>query len=288
MCTHSGDVDTSDVKELKDAMIITGLSGRTLKLGEWAKDLKEIHLGIKRAYELFPGMITRRRRRNRRRMRIRRFTSMLTVSLNVFAGGLTKRVKAERKVTFMETQSKAVAEAQKAITTWDNANKSPSEDKKREKKDLEALLDTLKEASDQYNDAGPVFDCVVFNDGKVWRAVVDTDGSGDLTNCTPLTNFRDERQFSTIKTVPGCKDVSLLLNYCVTIFEEGKRLSIVCDAGSHGTHVAGIVAANFPDSPELNGVAPGAQIVSCKIGDRYISISKSISISISASISIST
>lgn len=55
-CAHSGDVDTSDVKELQDAITITGLSGRTLKLGEWAKDLKEIHIGIKRAYELFPGM----------------------------------------------------------------------------------------------------------------------------------------------------------------------------------------------------------------------------------------
>ena len=44
-------------------------------------------------------------------------------------------------------------------------------------------------------------------------------------------------------------------------------MSIVVDAGSHGTHVAGIVAANFPDKPDLNGMAPGAQIVSCKIGD---------------------
>ena len=31
--------------------------------------------------------------------------------------------------------------------------------------------------------------------------------------------------------------------------------------------IAGIIGAYRPDAPELNGVAPGCQIISCKIGD---------------------
>jgi tripeptidyl-peptidase II len=75
-----------------------------------------------------------------------------------------------------------------------------------------------------------------------------------------MTDYKHARQYARFSDLDA-------LNYCVNIFDEGSVLSIVTDAGAHGSHVAGIVGAYHPDQPECNGVAPGCQIVSLKIGD---------------------
>ena len=88
--------------------------------------------------------------------------------------------------------------------------------------------------------------------------------------------YRAERQYATFTALDAC-------NYCVNIYDGGDTLSIVTDVGAHGTHVAGIAAAcmrHGSDGAEgggaaatapFDGVAPGAQIVSCKIGDTRVS-----------------
>jgi len=48
-----------------------------------------------------------------------------------------------------------------------------------------------------------------------------------------------------------------------------KICSLVFDSGSHGSHVAGIIAGSFPDS-KMNGVNPYAKILSLKISDSQV------------------
>jgi len=219
-CSGSGDVDTSTVVQAGSDGTLQGLSGRKLKLGtNVINPTGQYHLGIVRAFDIFPQ-------------------------------SLVTRVKCERKDKFDEQQRIQLAQIRESIdAAKDNKTKQV----------LEVQLEQLKELQSQYEDFGPVYDCVVFHDGNVWRSVIDLDESGDLTGSVVLTDYFREHQISTFGH-------NSMLNFAINIYEEGNVLSIVT-SGSHGTHVAGILGACYPDSPELNGIAPGVQIVSMKIGD---------------------
>jgi len=226
--TGSGDVLMSRVQKPEDNTL-EGLTGRTLSIDpRWKNPRGEFRLGIKAGYELFPR-------------------------------SLVARLKRERKQEFRKTQQRSENRLRRQIAGFRQRQPKPSRKQQRQLKELQTRLAQLKQHA-EHPDPGPVYDCITFHDGNVWRAVIDTDEDGDLRDETPLTNYRREREFAPFGN-------GTALNFSVNIYDDGRRLSIVTNSGAHGTHVAGIVAGHYPDQPELDGLAPGAQIVSVKIGD---------------------
>lgn len=221
----SGDVDTTTVRKAQDGVLL-GLSGRKLKVTGLACPKNAWHVGLKPAFELFPR-------------------------------GLVRRLKKKRRKAWDEAQRAAEVALTREITRLE-AEKTPAAAKER--KEARKRLEQLQALQGGYEDPGPIYDCVVFHDGTVWRAVIDTDEDADLADEKALSTYRLAQEWATFSD-------EARLNYGINVYDAGKRLSIVVDCGAHGTHVAGIVAAHYPDKPELNGVAPGAQIVSVKIGD---------------------
>ena len=226
----SGDVDTSATRKAKDGKIV-GLSGRTLLIPKsWKNKTGVFRVGLKPGFELFPRR-------------------------------LIPRVKRERKAKWDKTQARAKKRIRGKLNAVKKRKKLSAKAKAAQTKELTAQLSLIDKVT--FNDPGPLFDCVVFHDGKQWLATVDTDEDGRLDDEKTMTNFRTKREFASF-------GASIMLNFAVNIYESGKLLSIVSDCGVHGTHVAGIVAAHFKDNPEMNGLAPGAQIVSVKIGDHRL------------------
>lgn len=228
----SGDVRTDTIREAIEFKL-KGLTGRELRVSEdWNNPTGKYHLGMKAGYELFPGRAI-------------------------------PRLRGERRKEWDIEYRKALDGAQRELKQFEDSHQKINREQKKHRDELAQRVKQLRKLASDWEDPGPIYDCVVFHDGGRWRAVVDTKQDGDLTNEKVLTNYRDQHEHGTF----GEED---LVDFTVNIYEDGNLLSIVTDAGTHGTHVAGIVAAHYPDRPELNGIAPGAQIVSVKIGDTRI------------------
>jgi tripeptidyl-peptidase-2 len=160
--TGSGDVDTSATREAKDGKL-QGLSGRELQLdAAWIKPSRKFRVGMKRAYDFFPAE-------------------------------LIARLKRERRVPFDKEQREAETALRRQLAELDDK----ADGAKARREDLEARLRQLLALEKQYDDPGPVYDCVVFHDGQAWQAAVDTDEDGDLADETLLTDYRDCLRYGT-------------------------------------------------------------------------------------------
>lgn len=243
--TGSGDVamsaSTHATAGESDTVRLQGRTGRMLSLNpEWKNPSGEWRLGVKPVVELY-------------------------------AGQLKGRVTAQEREDAAASSKALVMEADAHLAAWRAATGETAAEPKgvndvsrrRELEELLAAQAAAKAAAAVLGKAKSetdVIDVVAWNDGSTWRAAIDSSRTGDMVAAPGLASFKQERQYATL-------DRTSQLSYCLNVYDDGAIVSIVCDAGSHGSHVSGIAAGHHPGSPERNGVAPGAQIVVVKIGD---------------------
>lgn len=111
-------------------------------------------------------------------------------------------------------------------------------------------------------------------------AYIDTDADGHIDDEKPLRDY--QLQFDTFQLRGrNPKEDRNLLTFALNILEDEMLVSIHFDDGGHGTHVAGIAAGyQINNQKGLNGVAPGAKIISLKVGKNTLAGSATVSGSI--------
>lgn len=100
-----------------------------------------------------------------------------------------------------------------------------------------------------------------------WIVFFDANGNGDISDDKPLRDYKVNQDVFTIENQSGLPALYMGLN----VLPDEQIVSFHFDDGSHGTHVAGIAAGFSIGGIELNGVAPGAKVISLKLGNNLYS-----------------
>ena len=88
--------------------------------------------------------------------------------------------------------------------------------------------------------------------------IIDTNGDMDFSNETPLNRFSETGEWDYFANPTNEEEKS---SFVIShIARNGRSVNIGFDGNGHGTHVAGIAAANG----HIQGIAPGAQIIALK------------------------
>ncbi|MFE7272970.1 S8 family serine peptidase [Streptomyces sp. NPDC057623] len=132
---------------------------------------------------------------------------------------------------------------------------------------------------DVNRDGDTTDDWGVLYDPAAGTVTVDVNDNGDFTDDTPMKPYKDGHQVGHFGTDNPATDIPESQDFVVEVRKDvpmdplggdwvGKKADFVnigLTAGAHGTHVAGITAANgMFGGKNMNGAAPGAKIVSSR------------------------
>lgn len=139
---------------------------------------------------------------------------------------------------------------------------------------------TLRDSSVQDLDGNgrtdDVFGVLVYETGEhrgtSRRIVVDTDGDGRLDDEEVRADFLEDARFFTLGQ-PGRREGIPALSLALNLWEDCEdTVTFVFDDGAHGSHVAGIAAGyRIGGQDGQDGIAPGARVISLKLGDNSLS-----------------
>ncbi len=113
---------------------------------------------------------------------------------------------------------------------------------------------------------------------RVWLVAVDTDGDGDLADEQVLRDYHVDHDSFGLRA-PDAPDSRDLMAWAVNVRPQEDFLGAMTppvaefhfDDGGHGSHCAGIAAGHDVNGlADLDGAAPGAFLISCKLGDNRL------------------
>jgi subtilisin family serine protease len=108
------------------------------------------------------------------------------------------------------------------------------------------------------------------DDAGKYVAYVDLDGNGDITGEKAIRSYSEQQDAFTF-TLRKPDATRSPITFSLHIEDEGLTVSFHFDDGGHGTHVAGIATGyRLMGRKGFHGIAPGAQVLSLKIGNNTL------------------
>ena len=122
--------------------------------------------------------------------------------------------------------------------------------------------------SDVNRDGNPSGSSGLF--GVLWdtgtnNVYVDTDQDRSFADQTGMTDYKVAKQVGQFGTDNPATEVAESMPFVVQTDGKNKVVNIGIVSGAHGSHVAGITAANGMFGGDMNGAAPGAKLVSVRV-----------------------